>query len=515
MAKDVGSKTFTLAIDQTGAYDTRPPGDTTAPTVPQNVRTTSTGQTSWTIAWNASTDPQSGVAYYTVTLSTGATDTTTGTSYTFTGLTASTPYSATVTSTDNADNTSGVSQPATTVTSSAPPNPTDNAVVTPLHYDDFNGTVIDSSKTDLTKRWSIADDYDSNFDTAPTLSTNRFRSGSKSCRVQLTYTKNSGTQFTVNGGKVNESGHRNELNGNRPWSVTGWNGVATMGNEYWYGCSIYLPDSGDAFGDPEWESTPYPSYEILMQWHDSPDTYTGTAVSVPSSTTVVLPNSANSTNGYYAGNITIGGQTRTISGYVGSTRTITVSAAFSPTPAAGTFLIQERNRNPMLVLSVDRAPGGAGTNRTNWNLRTASQSARFGGLSYDTNVSFDLGSYAADKGTWTDWVYRCLWQYQSGSGILQVWKDGVLVVSRINLPNCYNDWRAPYAIPIGFYTQPFNPQTQTPPAVAPTIVEQRAAYYDNWIMAQVTGNPTNAAVDTSNSAYQKIAAFVSNGTLPT
>ena len=47
-----------------------------------------------------------------------------------------------------------------------------------------------------------------------------------------------------------------------------------------------------------------------------------------------------------------------------------------------------------------------------------------------------------DYGTWTDWVFRIKWSY-GNDGVLQVWKNGELVVDRTG-PNTYNDNLGPY-----------------------------------------------------------------------
>lgn len=509
MAKNASAKTFTLGLDVDGWYRSLPPSDITAPSLPTISSVVAQGQSSLLVTWNASSDAQSGVAGYRIEVDGVEVDppgvvTTTGTSYLATGFSAGSTHTFKVAAIDNAGNDSGFGSSAvgTTAASSGAVN------IKPLHYDNFEGAAIDED------RWNIQDDWDTAYDSGPAISTNRSRSGSKSCRVQLTFTRSSGTLFTRNGNSASatESGHRSELNSNKAWAVTGDNGRTVFNREYWYGCSIYIPDAGDAFGDPEMVPAPNP-WHIFLQWHGSASQYTATAQSV-TSTTVVLPSSASAANNYYTGSITIGGQTRNIASYTGGTRTVTVTTAFSPTPSAGTFTIKEQSLNPPLSLGASGQSGGNGTNRDRWQIQTLSQSAEFSPRTYTTNVIYDAGDWTDDKGKWTDWIFRVVWSYTAGSGILQVWKDGVLVVSRINLPNAYNDSRAPYAIPIGFYTQKWNPQTQTPPTHAPGLPEKRVAYWDNWIHAEVTGNSLSAAVDTSNEAYIAIANFVANGNLP-
>ncbi|RCG22745.1 chitinase [Sphaerisporangium album] len=83
-------------------------GDTTAPSVPGNLRSTGTTSSSVSLAWNASTD-NVGVTGYNVYRGTTLVTTASGTSYTDAGLSASTAYSYTVRARDAAGNLSGVS----------------------------------------------------------------------------------------------------------------------------------------------------------------------------------------------------------------------------------------------------------------------------------------------------------------------------------------------------------------------------------------------------------------------
>lgn len=53
----------------------------------------------------------------------------------------------------------------------------------------------------------------------------------------------------------------------------------------------------------------------------------------------------------------------------------------------------------------------------------------------------DLG--LAAKNSWTDFVFHIKWAYNN-TGILELWKNGKLVYSRLNKPNSYNDKLYPY-----------------------------------------------------------------------
>ncbi|MER5931716.1 glycosyl hydrolase family 8 [Streptomyces sp. NPDC002054] len=83
-----------------------PGGDTTAPSTPAGLRSTAATANSVSLAWNAATD-NVGVTGYDLYRGGTLVGTATGTSYTDTGLTASTTYSYTVRARDAAGNTSG------------------------------------------------------------------------------------------------------------------------------------------------------------------------------------------------------------------------------------------------------------------------------------------------------------------------------------------------------------------------------------------------------------------------
>ncbi|MFB6552777.1 glycoside hydrolase family 6 protein [Streptomyces sp. NPDC056405] len=94
-------------------------GDTTAPSVPSGLTSTGKTATSAALKWNTSTDNSggSGVAGYAVLRDGVQVATVTGTSYTDTGLTASTAYSYTVKARDKAGNASAASTPLAVTTS--------------------------------------------------------------------------------------------------------------------------------------------------------------------------------------------------------------------------------------------------------------------------------------------------------------------------------------------------------------------------------------------------------------
>ncbi|MBB5079405.1 cellulase family glycosylhydrolase [Nonomuraea endophytica] len=90
-------------------------GDTTPPSTPGNLRSTATTASSVSLAWNAATD-NVGVTGYDVYRGSTLVNTATGTTFTDTGLTASTSYTYTVKARDAAGNTSPASNAVTATT---------------------------------------------------------------------------------------------------------------------------------------------------------------------------------------------------------------------------------------------------------------------------------------------------------------------------------------------------------------------------------------------------------------
>ena len=62
-------------------------------------------------------------------------------------------------------------------------------------------------------------------------------------------------------------------------------------------------------------------------------------------------------------------------------------------------------------------------------------------------IIIDMGPQ--ERGKWTDFVARFVFSHEN-DGITQVWRDGILVVDRVGMPNHYNNSRGPY-IKFGFY----------------------------------------------------------------
>ncbi len=95
-----------------------PNPDTTPPSVPTGVASTSVFDTAFTISWQASTD-DFGVASYEIYLDAQLYDTTTATNYTFNGLTPSTTYTVCIKAKDTSGNLSDCSPNLTVTTAQA------------------------------------------------------------------------------------------------------------------------------------------------------------------------------------------------------------------------------------------------------------------------------------------------------------------------------------------------------------------------------------------------------------
>jgi len=102
-----------------------PAPDTTAPTVPTSLKATVISSSEIDLSWNASTDDTSVTGYKVNRNGSQVGSVTTGTSYQDTGLSASTPYSYTVSAYDAAGNNSSTSSAvsATTTAIASPPPP--------------------------------------------------------------------------------------------------------------------------------------------------------------------------------------------------------------------------------------------------------------------------------------------------------------------------------------------------------------------------------------------------------
>src|SRR5687767_3970911 len=123
-----------------------PTGDKTAPTAPTELRVTSVGQTSVTVAWNASTD-KSSFSYSVNVNGLSHTVPQTQTTYTITSLSPGRTYTFYVTAVDSALNTSARSNTVTATTA---------ADTTPPTAPELTGTVRGPSQVSLT--WTRSTD---------------------------------------------------------------------------------------------------------------------------------------------------------------------------------------------------------------------------------------------------------------------------------------------------------------------------------------------------------------------
>ena len=133
-------------------------GDTSAPTAPTNLRSTGTTASSVSLSWTASTD-NVGVTGYNVYRGSALVGTATSTSYTDTGLTASTAYSYTVKARDAAGNLSPASAAvsATTAASSGGGNAGCTATYTPNSWGNgFTADVTVKAGSTAITSWKVS-----------------------------------------------------------------------------------------------------------------------------------------------------------------------------------------------------------------------------------------------------------------------------------------------------------------------------------------------------------------------
>ncbi len=184
----------------------------------------------------------------------------------------------------------------------------------------------------------------------PTISTEEARSGSYSMKSYLNRA-------------TSPVSKRTEVSVKSP--------LTHMGEEWWYGFSIFLPKS----------FVPGSVWESLAQWHNTPNDW-------------------------------------------------------------NELLARD---NPPLFLATMKGDIPKG----HWSVALAWDSdpvASDGSFKLDGSRTWDLGAWETDQ--WTDWVFRIRWSYGS-DGILQIWKNGVMVVNYTG-PNTYNDKIGPY-FKVGIY----------------------------------------------------------------
>lgn len=425
--------------------------DTTAPAAPTNCAAAAISTTQLQISCTLPTDPSgiSGVKLYVSTSATG--------SYTprQQSVFPTVPFNDTVgipnttvfyqlTAVDGAGNESVRSAvfSGTTQTSAG-------LTITLLHFDDMQGA-YDASKPSVpgsgSKTWQIGDDYDLNSGN-PILdySTDYARVGTKSAKSELRITSSPTTWYHAN---TSETPFRSEWNSNAGavWPVTGWNrqqAQFTQANQTEYWCGISILLPPDYKVDAT-----HPSFAIVAQWHGS--------------------------------------------------------------GADGSDI-----RNPMMSLSTSGLDPATGL-KNQWFISNLSQKTLNDPTKvYDKpNMTYSLGPVAPDRGHWVDWVFRTRWDSQfvnnkqdgTSKGILQVWKNDVLVVNQINVANSFNNTNVGYPLPIGFYIERVNWTTNpNPSTIAPGMPATMIGYWGWWRYVKVVGNP-QASVDSSNPGYQAVKA---------
>ena len=191
-------------------------GDTTAPTVPTNLASSNTTQTSTDLTWTASTD-NVGVTGYDVFKDGAFLASTTATTYGVTGLTASTTYSFTVKSKDAAGNTSA-SSTALSVTTSASTGGGGSGTSTELFFSEyvegssynkaleianFTGSAVNLSSYSIKKQSNGAGSWSSGYALSGQLSSGTVyviaNSSASATILGVANATSSGTELSFNG----------------------------------------------------------------------------------------------------------------------------------------------------------------------------------------------------------------------------------------------------------------------------------------------------------------------------
>ena len=145
------SGAWDIGADETSGGGTLPAGDTTAPSIPTNLATIAISSSQINLSWSASTD-NTGVAGYRIYRDGTQLTTTTGTTYSNTGLSASTLYTYTVAAYDAAGNTSSQSTSVSATTQAGlVPDTTAPSIPTNL-----TASAISSSQINLS--WTASTD---------------------------------------------------------------------------------------------------------------------------------------------------------------------------------------------------------------------------------------------------------------------------------------------------------------------------------------------------------------------
>ena len=144
-------------------------------------------------------------------------------------------------------------------------------------------------------------------------------------------------------------------------------------------------------------------------------------------------------------------------------------------------LIAQWHSNPDDGDKLVGPPIALSSNRGEWQVINRSTGTRILKDASDVRTrTFSLGKYVT--GRWTNWVFRVKWSYGT-DGILEVWKNGVKVISAKG-PNTFNDARMPF-FKMGIY--------KGWKAGMPSSVTRRVVYHDQFRMVGPGGSYTAVA----------------------
>lgn len=103
------------------------------------------------------------------------------------------------------------------------------------------------------------------------------------------------------------------------------------------------------------------------------------------------------------------------------------------------FHLGENWRSPPIMRKIQ--------NGKNWVNRMWDADPVNTNATKDGEETFDLGAIDTDQ--WVEWIWHIKYGYDN-TGLLEIWKNGVKVYSRVNMPNSFNDRDVPF-FKIGVY----------------------------------------------------------------
>jgi hypothetical protein len=228
-----------------------------------------------------------------------------------------------------------------------------------------------------------------------------------------------------------------------------------IGDDLWYGFSIFIPASGDANGDPALDLSALHSYLFPWQLHDAPD-----------------------------------------------------PGEISRNPPLWLSLYGPATEQPSNIGGVD--PVTSGVDPTQWRL-----GGWWDADAIQTNRTYD-GSYRSgdalgtwktgDMGRWTDFVVHYRPHYLASQGITEVWKNGVKIDMNGSAAgetyfggNAPNDQYAPF-MKVGTYGRNWA-ASELVPRDWPKVLTY---YIDGLKVALAPATPYGSS-STSSCAYQRVA----------